>query len=193
VADWRRRFQKDVALRVAQEVERRDPCRLLLMGLEPEIHAFEAALPPTLQARVRERIAPPANPEAAASAIRPLFLEAMDRVEDELERSLLDRIRERGVWGFGPTLGAVDEGRVHTLAVPWRLDASVVWCAGGRVVASVEEAAHLCPDADPLERPLADVLPALAEHHGMELVVLHGENETRLKQHFDGLAGLARW
>lgn len=193
VADWRRRFHKDVALRVAQEVEGRDTCRLMLMGLEPEIHAFEAALPPALQARVHERLAPPANPEATASALHPLFLEAAARVEDELERSLLDRIRERGVWGFGPTLEAVDEGRVRTLAVPWHLDASVVRCAGGRVVASLAEAAHLCPDAERLERPLADVLPALAERHGMEFVVLHGENETRLQRDFDGLAGLARW
>ncbi len=195
VADWRRRFHRDTAQHLERTLEALDgDTRLLLMGLSGEVNALEAALPPALQARVVERLPLPANADAPASELEPLFRAAMERVEAADEAALLDRIREEGVWGFGPTLEAVEEGRVYVLAVPWRMRARVVHCRSGyRVTATREEGERLCPGEDLVEVPLADVLPTLMARHGLRLAVMHGDNETRLHEAFDGLAGLTRW
>lgn len=195
VADWRRRFHLDVAREVDAALGSLGAdTRLILMGLEPEVNAFESALPAALQALVVARLPAPPNPAAPATELGPLLAAAIERVEAEAGAALLDRIQERGVWGFGPTLEAVEEGRVHLLAVPWRMSATVLRCGrAGRVAASREEIERLCPGETAHEGLLADVLPALVERHGMRLAVMKGANETRLLEAFDGLAGLTRW
>ncbi|MEJ2357123.1 MAG: VLRF1 family aeRF1-type release factor [Deinococcales bacterium] len=195
VADWRRRFHLDVAHRLNRTLETLGAdVQLILMGLEPEVGAFEAVLPAALQARVVERLPAPANADAPASELESLFTDAVRRVEEAAGAALLDRIQERGVWGFAPTLQAVDEGRVYQLAVPWRMRATVVRCErSGRVVASRAEARNLCPDEALSEVPLADILPALTASQGMQLAVMRGDNESRLLQDYEGLAGLTRW
>ena len=195
VADWRRRFHLDVVRHLDRTLDALggDP-RLLLMGQGPEVSAFEGVLPPTLQARVVDRLAAPPNADAPASELEPLFFAALQTVEQGAERALLERIQEKGVWGFGSTLEAVREGRIHLLAVPWRMRATVFHVGGGESVApSRAEAARHAPDQPVLETPLADVLPALLARHNMQLAVMHGDNEARLFESFDGLAGLARW
>lgn len=195
VADWRRRFHLEVSRRLDRTLETLggDP-RLILMGLEPEIGAFEAVLPAALQARVAGRLPAPPNPDAPASELETPIREEVERIEHAAGASLLDRIQERGVWGFGPTLEAVEDGRVYILAVPWHMRATVYHCRGsGRVMASRSEAAGLCPDEALHELPFADLLPTLTARHGMQLAVMRGDNEGRLAETFDGLAGLTRW
>ena len=149
---------------------------------------------PLLQARVVERLAATATPAAPASELEPLLTSAVARVEAAAGGALLDRIREQGVWGFGPTLEAVQEGRIHVLAVPWRMSARVFRCSeSGRVTVTPDAAERLCPGEAPREVPLADVLPDLVSRHAIKLAVMHGDNETRLTTAFDGLAGLTRW
>ena len=195
MADWRRRFHLEVARQLdATLAPLGSDTQLILMGQGADLHAFEAVLPPALQKRVAASIPAPANATAPASELEPLFTAAIDRIEREAQTALLDRIREQGVWGFGPTLEAAEAGRLHLLAVPWRMDAKVVRCeSSGRVAASRSGASRLCPEAELQEVPLADVLPDLAARQGIELAVLRGPSESRLMQEFDGLAGLARW
>ncbi|HKI56438.1 MAG TPA: VLRF1 family aeRF1-type release factor [Trueperaceae bacterium] len=195
VADWRRRFHHDVARRIDGVLASLGgDVRLILMGQPHEIAAFEPHLPPALQARVVERLAATANPAAPASELEPLLTSAVARVEAAAGGALLDRIREQGVWGFGPTLEAVQEGRIHVLAVPWRMSARVFRCSeSGRVTVTPDAAERLCPGEAPREVPLADVLPDLVSRHAIKLAVMHGDNETRLTTAFDGLAGLTRW
>jgi len=65
--------------------------------------------------------------------------------------------------------------------------------AGEAVGPSPAEAARLAPVQPVLETPLADVLPTLLARHHMQLALMRGDNEARLFEAFDGLAGLARW
>lgn len=195
VADWRRRFHQDVARRLDGVLGTLGgEARLILMGQPPEIAAFEPLLPAALQALVVERLAAPGNPAAPATELEPLLTAAATRIERAAGSDLLDRIREAGVWGTGPTLEAVEDGRVHVLAVPWHMDAAVFRCRqSGRVTATRDAAERLCPGDAPEQVALADVLPTLAARHGMKLVVLLDDNEARLLRDFDGLAGLTRW
>jgi hypothetical protein len=195
VADWRRRFHLEVARHLDRTLEALggEP-RLILMGQGPEVNAFESVLPPALRARVVDRLPAPANVDAPASELEPLFVAALQTIEQQTEGALLDAIQEKGVWGFDATLEAVREGRIHLLVVPWRMRATVFHVGDGEAVApSPAEAARHAPDRPVLETPLADVLPALLTRHNMQLAVMHGDNEARLFETFDGLAGLARW
>ncbi len=195
VADWRRRFHLEVVRHLDRTLDALggDP-RLILMGQGPEVRAFEGVLPPALQARVVDRLPAPANADAPASELEPLFMAALQTVEQGAERALLDRIQEKGVWGFASTLEAVREGRIHLLVVPWRMRATVFHVGDGEAVApSRAEVARHAPDQPVQETPLADVLPALLARHNMQLAVMHGDNEARLFEAFDGMAGLARW
>ncbi len=195
VADWRRRFHLDVARRLDGVLTALGgDAQVILMGQQAELGAFEPLLPPALQALVVARLPPPANPDAPASALDPLFNAAVARIEERAGEDLLDRIQEGGIWGFGPTLEAVEEGRVHVLAVPWRMAATVYLCHDSlRVSTTADGAARLCPDDRVEPVPLADVLPTLSSRHALRLAVMHGANEQRLLQDFDGLAGLTRW
>lgn len=195
VADWRRRFHLEVARRLEGLLAGLGgDARIILMGQSQEVSAFEPLLPPALQALVVERLAAPANPDAPASELAPLFIAAAARIEAAAGSGLLERIREQGVWGFGPTLEAVEEGRVRVLAVPRDMAAGVYRCRhSGRVTATPVAARRLCPDDPPDTVPLADVLPQLCGRHAIELAVMHGDNESRLLREFDGLAGLTRW
>ena len=195
VADWRRRFHLDVAQHLDRTLEALGGApRLILMGQGSEVNAFEGVLPPALQARVVDRLPAPANADAPASEFEPLFEAALQTIERTAEQALLDRIQEQGVWGFGSTLEAIREGRIHLLVVPWRMRATVFHAGDGRAVApSHAEAERHAPGEAIQETALADVLPALIERHNMQLAVMHGDNETRLVEDFDGLAGLARW
>lgn len=195
VADWHRRFHNDVARHLEEVLAGLGgETRLILMGQPQEIAPFETALPPALQALVVERLPAPPNPDAPVSELEPQLAAATLRIETAAGSDLLDRIREGGVWGFGPTLEAVEEGRVRVLAVPWHMDARVFRCRNsGRITATTDAAEQLCPGDAPDETALADVLPTLTSRHAIKLAVLHGDNETRLTRDFDGLAGLTRW
>jgi peptide subunit release factor 1 (eRF1) len=195
VADWRRRFQLEVSRRLDGVLNSLgDDVRIVLLGQAPELATFEAALPPALQALVVERRAAPSNPDAPVSELEPLLAEAVDGIEAEAGRALLDRVEQTGVRGFGPTLEALEEGRVYVLAVPWRMRRRVFRCrVSGRVAPTLADAQRLCPDDVVDDVALADALPELADRHAIRLVLVRGENEARLQAAFDGLAGLTRW
>ncbi len=195
VADWRRRFHLEVVRHLDRILASLGgETRLILMGQGQEVNAFESVLPSALQALVVERLPAPANGEAPAAEFEPLFASAIQRIEDATEAAILDRIQEKGVWGFGATLEAVGDGRIHLLAVPWRMHATVFTCPNGdRVAVTRADAEGLCPGETLQETPLADVLPTLIARHGMHFAVMHGANEIRLAEDFDGLAGLTRW
>lgn len=194
VADWESRFRKEVAAGTPAWMREHGAVRLLLVGRDPDVAAFEAELDDATKARVGARIPPPANPDAPASALAPDLLAAVAATEDAEAMALLDQALERGVWGLDPTLRAVDEGRVHTLIVPDVPDRSVFRCTGsGRLAASRDAATGACPGEEVEEVPLADVLPVLAERHGLALAFARGAADARLAHDADGLAGLLRW
>lgn len=194
VADWRRRFRKDAGHRAEAAAQQVGADHLLLLGAADELPAFEEALPAGLQARVAARLGPPADPDAPVAALEGILAEAAAQADLQRGRELIGAIRERGVWGFGPTLEAVEEGRVHVLAVPWHLHGEVARSReSGRLAATRAEAEAARPGEGVTTTELAAVLPEIAERHGTQLVVLHDDNEAALERDLGGLGGILRW
>ncbi|MFO7545941.1 MAG: hypothetical protein R6W77_10640 [Trueperaceae bacterium] len=193
-ADWESRFRKVVAAGLAELLEEHDAVRVVLMGREPDVAAFEGELDDAMRPRVGARIPLPPDPDAPAPALADALLEAVARAEEAEADGLLDHARERGVWGSDTTLRAVDEGRVRMLIVPDVPYQPVFRCAGsGRVLASREAASAACPGEQIDEVPLADTLPELASRHGLEIAFARGAADERLTSTCEGLAGLLRW
>jgi len=192
--DWESRFRKVVAAGTPALLEANDAVRIVLMGREPDVAAFEAELDDAMRARVGARIPLPPDPDAPSAAVADALLDAIARAEEAEVDELLDHVRERGVWGSDTTLRAVDEGRVRMLIVPDVPYQPVFRCAeSGRVLASRAAASAACPGEDIDEVPLADTLPELASRHGLELAFAPGAADERLSSTCEGLAGLLRW
>lgn len=193
-ADWESRLRKVVAAGLSEALAEHDAVRIVLVGREPDVAAFEADLDDRFRSRVGARIPLPPDPDAPATALADALLGAVARAEEDEVEALLDHARERGVWGSDTTLRAVDEGRVRTLIVPDVPYQPVFRCAGsGRVMASREAAVAECPEERIDEVPLADTLPELAVRHGLEIAFARGSADDRLMTTCEGLAGLLRW
>lgn len=193
-ADWESRFRKVVAAGTPELLEAHDAVRIVLMGREPDVSAFESELDDATRARVGARVSLPPDPDAPAPALADALLAAVARAEEAEVDQLLDHARERGVWGLDTTLRAVDEGRVRMLIVPDVPYQTVFQCAGsGRVLASRAAASAVCPGEEIDEVPLADTLPELASKYGLELAFARGAADERLTSTCEGMAGLVRW
>jgi hypothetical protein len=118
-------------------------------------------------------------------------LEAAERAHEE---QLLGQIREQpGGWGIGPTLESLQYGRVSVLVAPWSLPANIWRCPEGWVGETAEEARILCPDTEPREVAMRDVIADLATDFGSRLEFVRGHQEQVLLNEMGGLAGLLRW
>lgn len=191
---WIERLYKRVAADLRKVAEEHGARRVILSGTAPDVAALEAQLDPATAALVKGRIPLQPNPEASPGSLHAVFLEAVTEAEAVEAAEDLARAEESGVVGAGPTLQAVNEGRVHTLVVP-DVPYQEVWrCKGsGRVYATRERAAGECLGEELEPVPLADALPRLAEAFGMELRFTSGEADRRLREDLGGLAGLLRW
>jgi hypothetical protein len=118
-------------------------------------------------------------------------LEAVERQE---EQRLLDAIESQpGVTGLDAVLGALQQGLLLTVAVPWSLEARVWCCQHNWAGTSPDAVRILCPGDTPTEVPLRDVIVDVAAGFGARLEFMRGDAETRLIRDFGGLAGLKRW
>lgn len=183
---WQVRFYKEVARLLEKAVEEEGARRLLLMGPEAQVRLFEGFLPRHLAERVAARLPSLQSPGARPGEVLKRAEEVLAQAEREEERALLRRLEEQGV--FGPeVLTLLQEGRVYLLVLPWVPEARVQVCPEG-VYASLEGVP--CPA--PEEKPLALVIPGLAEAYGTRLEFVHGEAQQGLLER-GGMAALLRW
>jgi hypothetical protein len=167
--------------------------RIILIGLDDSVSTFEGLLPAALKNMVVDRLAPPANPAADAQAWLPLVSGVIDRVEQEHELALLDRIRESGVWGVQETLTLLQEHRISTLVVPWTVKGDVYVADSGRIAPTLAEAKVMSPGEDFRLVPLLVILPQVAAEGDATIEFVAGEAENRLNSEFGGMAGVKRW
>lgn len=192
--NWHARLRKRVAADLVATMAENHAARLILVGTEPELAAFEAELEGPAAALITARLAPPSNPSASAGALREHFAEAVTDAEREEGEARLNDAVERGVVGLSATLAAINEARVYLLVLPDVPYLEVWHCsASGHVFASSEAAETQCPGGAVEQVALADVLPDLAEATGMELIFITGDADRRLREDHGGLAGLVRW
>ncbi|MFA5551021.1 MAG: VLRF1 family aeRF1-type release factor [Trueperaceae bacterium] len=167
--------------------------RLILVGQPPALSAIQSAMSKKLQDRLAGTLPPPTNPEAAAHEWQPLVQDLIAETELKFELELLDKVREGGVWGVQETLNMLQDGRLHTVMVPWT-EAPEVWVtSSGRVAATMEEAAALRPGEEVLQVRLMEVLTDLVQASGTILEFAEGGAEERLNSEFGGMAGITRW
>jgi hypothetical protein len=167
--------------------------RIILIGLDEAVSTFEGLLKPEFAKMVVARLAPPANPSGGAHEWLPLVSDVIGKVESEHEMALLDRIRETGVWGVQETLTMLQEHRLSTLVIPWKVDLNVYASESGRIAATLAEAEVMSPGEEFRLVPLLEVLPRVVADSSTVLEFVENEVEVRLTEEFGGMAGVKRW
>ncbi|MCG5053058.1 MAG: hypothetical protein KA712_08880 [Myxococcales bacterium] len=186
------RFYKGNVERLSQAIEERAIGRVILMGPGRDPHVLLAQLPTTLSELVVAVLPSLSSANGAPREVLERVRDKVEEVEAEKEIDLLSRIRERGLWGLDECLAALQQGRLHTVAVPGDLHQDVYLDPHTRFVSLGESTAKALAD-DPKKADLADLLPDLARAGGARLEFMHEEAQRRLIEEFGGMAGLRRW
>lgn len=168
--------------------------RLVLLGSPDETSMFFQMLSRALRQVVVTHIAKVPPVEASPAQVLRIVEPILYQLEREEEIKLLDRIREQpGVWGLGPTIDALQAGRLSVLVAPWELNAKVWICPHGLmgVTRELAQAASGCQDVQ--EIPLRDAIIEACQAYATRLEFVSGPASERLIQEMEGLAGLLRW
>lgn len=187
------RLYRDLSPDLERTLDEEGIERIIISGTPASIAPFKETLSTKLSGQLVADIQPPTNPDGAADEWLPLVSDLIARIEEEHESELLEEVREAGVTGLHDSLTLLQEHRLHTVVVPWILEASVFRAEDGRVATGRQEAGVLSPGQNVTEVRLLEVLPGLAEQSGARLEFVAGEAETRLREEFGGLAGLKRY
>jgi peptide chain release factor subunit 1 len=126
VDDHVSRHLKHVAEVLLQFLKRSGFDHLILAGPEEAVAEFERVLHDYLAQRVVARISLPMTASTAEVLARSLEIE--ERLEEEKERRIVERLRaeaaagRQAVMGFPGVIEALNDGRVDTLVVPFGLE-----------------------------------------------------------------------
>lgn len=191
---WAQRFFKRLAHLLENVVVERDIRRLVLIGPAEDTHFFEQYLSRGIRSRVVAHVSDIPYPVPSAAQVLDKVSPILEEAERAHEQALLNTVQERaGIWGLDPTLEALQNGRLATVIVPWRIEAQVWRCPEGWVASTPEIARVFCPEGEIQEVALRDVIVELAADFGVRLEFVRGEAEQRLLTQYGGLAGLPRW
>jgi peptide subunit release factor 1 (eRF1) len=195
IKDHQRTFYKDMAGPLREAMAEHDIKQLVFMGPDGDTHGLLAAMPRELAGRVAMIAAGPSSSKASAHEILERIRPTLEELADRERTELLDQIRERGVWGLDACLHALQEGRLHVVAVPGALHQEVYLETESNYVSLDEdECKRLVSNGGTVEKvDLAEKLPGLAETWGARLEFIRGDAEDRLVEEFGGMAGLKRW
>ncbi|MBI5812468.1 MAG: VLRF1 family aeRF1-type release factor [Deinococcota bacterium] len=191
MGEWTERFYKEMAHHLVEVMKSRGIEQLVLMGPDPDTKNFAAHLPENFP---KPYILPSApHSRVSAGEILKIVERELPPLERERELKLLEQIRENGVSGVDQVISLLQEGRIHLLVAPWKLEGTVFRCPSGMVGMTREAARAYCPGEQVEEVSLKEALPRLAQAYAARLEFVHGEAEERLLREFGGLAGLLRW
>lgn len=192
VAHSQAMFYKDRAAFLSRLMDTRGIRRLVLMGPDRDAHMLMAQLPAVAAQRVVSVLPSLKSSDAPSAEVLERVKPVIAQVEAAEEQSLIEQIRERGMWGLDQCLRALQEGRLHTVAVPSHVHQQVFMAEDSHYIALSETTAQRM--GEHIEKiDLADKLPDLAAAGGARLEFVHGEAQTRLIEEFGGMAGLRRW
>jgi hypothetical protein len=191
---WASRFLKWLAHLLERAFAEREASRLVLLGRQEATRDFEQYLSRTMRARVVAHVTGPPSESASPAIVLEKVAPVLEAAERAQEQRLLDAIQAQpGVWGLDAVLGALQQGRVLTVAAPWSLD-TPVWCCPHKWAGTSPEAVRaFCPNDTLKQAALRDLIPDIAGEFGARLEFVRGEAEARLRSDFGGLAGLLRW
>jgi hypothetical protein len=197
VEDWVHRFYKDAAGRLSELLQGSRARHILLIGEAQHLSDFERFLPEHVREMITCRLPPPPEDGITPHRILEHAQPALQQAELSSKQRLLDRIRENGIWGLDSVLQALQQGRLHLLALPFsagELNRTLHRCRGsGLLTSSADRARELSPGDDTELVRVGQVLPELAGKHGTRLEFLREEPEQRLLREFGSFAALTRW
>lgn len=185
-------FYKECSERIRELLAQTPDANLMLIGPERERHLMLSAMPDQLSKRVSVLLRRTRAGAPSSSEVLQLEEEARGDIDAQREDDLLSAIAERGVLGLEPCLAALQEGRLHRLAVPASLRSSAYLERRTDYVTTHEPTAKKL-GGEIEEVDLASRLPELAEKWGARIELLRGEQERKLVEELGGLGGLRRW
>jgi peptide chain release factor subunit 1 len=162
---------------------------LILGGTEEVIAGFEPGLHDYLKQRIVARI----NLSMAATPQEALdrSLQIEERVETERERRVLERLMaesaagRQAVRGLSGVLGALNEGRVETLVVPFGMSGEGMRCAGCGRLSIGGRRCNVCRGSLEPVRDIVDHAVAAALHQGAGVEALTMVNSGPGTGHHD--------
>src|SRR5690606_24844870 len=116
------RLYKSAAHELEGVMRARGMDRLILIGGDDNVSFFEGVMTKALHDRVVARLASLSSPDAPVAEVLERVSAEIAEIEAREESALLDRIRERGVWGVERCLEELQQGRVQVVCVPYNLD-----------------------------------------------------------------------
>ncbi len=190
---WTARFVAELAERLQIAVGTDPNARLALIGEPRRTKQLEEALSVPARERILTRAPAPADPDLPTPRWAGPLTELVAEARQAEDRALLERLEQEGVSGPGPTLEALQEGRLHTLVAPVEDDLEIVRCLEPGWIAPDEASARaVCPDG-PIERAwLRDRLYELLQSGRADLRLLHGDAGREASRRFGPVAGLPR-
>ncbi|MCB9732428.1 MAG: hypothetical protein H6745_07445 [Deltaproteobacteria bacterium] len=200
VDDHRHRFRKDAARQIAELCDERGLSGLVVVSPNKDAHDFVPLLPKPLRDRVLGTVSAASRSDAPPDEIRRKVADLLRQSEVAREEALLDTAQERGVSGLDACLEQLQQGRVRTLLMGLRNEATVFWAqldADTAFVATDAKKAR-APfsaqngDVTVKELPARVALPRLAERFGTRVELVDGTPRERLEDEHGGVAGLLR-
>ena len=190
---WTARFVSELAERLQIAIGTDPNARLALIGETRRTKQLEEALSAPARERILMRAPAPADPDLPTPKWAGPLTDLVSGARRDEDRTLLDRLEQEGVSGPGPTLEALQEGRLRTLVAPVEDDLEIVRCLDAGWIAPDEASARaVCPDG-PIERAwLRDRLYPLLQAGRTELRLLRGETGREATRRFGPVAGLPR-
>lgn len=191
IAHLQKLFYQGIAEQLQDLTRERGVQRMVLMGPDRDAHLFRSTLSPQLDESVVAVETSTTGEELTPSLIERRIIPTVESVERQRRKALIHDIAEHGVKGIEPCLKELQQGRLHTLAVPLEPNTHIFVNRPSGYVAPTQSEAAKADDLGTIEPvELLQQIPELAEHWGARLVFVE---ESDLAQRLDGMGGLRRW
>ena len=186
-------FYRDNAQRMQEILRQYSIDRVLVLGPDRDRHLMLSSMPRQVSKCVGALLPSTTGEVPSPRQVLELAQPTIEALEAERDAELLDAIADRGVRGLEPCLVALQEGRLHKLAVPMSLSKPAYIDPETEYVTAQKKEASTLSAGAAQSVDLSIKLPELAEKWGAHLEFVSGEQERRVLEEFGGMGGLSRW
>lgn len=189
------RFYREVASELTDILDAKHHASVIVCGPEREMARLERVWPGPLVEEIAATLSSLPDPDCSPTDVLEHVSDAIDKLERGHQKRLYERVRNVGVTGLTECLSAIQQGKVHTVFVPWPVDGTVYReVQSGYVATTSEQAQSLIPEGGQVETvALDDALVKLASEFSVKLEFATGEYRQMLLDECSGIGALLRW
>ncbi|AFH47721.1 Hypothetical protein IALB_0007 [Ignavibacterium album JCM 16511] len=188
------RFYKQLAHLVEKIIASKEIKRLILVGPDEQTKHFAQFLSKSVRSIIISFAGDLPVQDSSTSIIYEKVNPIIEKLERDYEKILIDEIEKSNyVSGIENTLEALQNGRIYSLIVPWKLNVKVWSCDNGHISTSEEKVKELCGNDNIKNIDLKSIIIDLALDYGAKLEFVRGDAEELLIKKYNGLVGLLRW